>query len=392
MSGNNKAAPENLPTADSPVESSQDKSSASRSQKRQSVDYKQAGRTEDIKPPKFNQAVSTKAAWLGLVLFFIGIVLGGAVGWALFANMSPAVMEPQPSAGPQEPSEPQEPQEPQLTPAQQRDQERQQELTDLRLALELYKNQAGRYPVSPEVSRSLDSDYALNVLVEQGHIDSIPADPLRQELNYYYGYQSENGQTYRLSAVAESPDTPCRQIRENLCIIEYGPEGLLNQAEPGSAESADKELGITNQEEIDTSDSSSKALATEDWKTYTNEEYGFQFRYPASWQEDKLAELLQAYKLTQAGTTVMSIVPAVVEGESNLLEGTYCADNLGEDPQRCEKLNTADGQPIVIDWIPFEDNLAIAVIDGRVHLIFKLPTSENKQLFRQLLSTFEFTQ
>jgi len=38
--------------------------------------------------------------------------------------------------------------------------------------------------------------------------------------------------------------------------------------------------------DIDTSDSSSTALATEDWLTYRNEEYGFEVRYPEGWGDN----------------------------------------------------------------------------------------------------------
>ncbi len=215
-------------------------------------------------PPKASAGVSNKAIWIGLFLFVVGIIAGGAVGWNLFISQGdggngPVVQDPQndqddqnqdtngdaPGGQDQEPGGQDQEPDKQLTPAQQRDQERVSEMADLRIALELYKDRNGSYPVSDGISRSIDQDYALSVLVEEGHIDSIPSDPLRVDQNYYYGYESENGENYRLSAVAESSETPCRQIREDLCIIEYGPSGLLNQDTSNKTQDTKSESGTS---------------------------------------------------------------------------------------------------------------------------------------------------
>jgi hypothetical protein len=180
--------------------------------------------------------LSNRAVWWGLVLFVIGIALGGAVGWVILAPETnifpPPVVEPGPEPEPEpEPV----PVEPALTPAQERDQRRLEDLEDLRLALTLYREENGSYPVSLGISRSTDgADFALSVLVEGGFIGLIPQDPLKDERGYYYGYQSQDGQDYILSSVAEAVDsTPCRQIRADLCIIEISSSGNLQSAGPG---------------------------------------------------------------------------------------------------------------------------------------------------------------
>lgn len=182
--------------------------------------------------------LSNRAVWWGLVLFVIGIVLGGAVGWVILAPETnippPSIVEPGPEPEPEPEPEPS-PVEPALSPAQERDQRRLEDLEDLRLALTLYREENGSYPVSLEISRSTDgADFALDLLVEGGFIGLIPQDPLKDEKGYYYGYQSGDGQDYVLSSVAEAVgSTPCRQIRADLCVIMIGPNGNLQPAGPG---------------------------------------------------------------------------------------------------------------------------------------------------------------
>lgn len=81
---------------------------------------------------------------------------------------------------------------------------RQSDLKNLQEALEKYFLKNQKYPVSKIVIKTQDPDNALSALVPD-FIAKLPQDPAGSDK--YYGYKSEDGKTYELSAVFDSaPD------------------------------------------------------------------------------------------------------------------------------------------------------------------------------------------
>jgi hypothetical protein len=77
---------------------------------------------------------------------------------------------------------------------------RKTDLINLKTALKKYYNAKQSYPTSITLSKTSDPDSPLKVLVPD-FIASLPIDPLSP--NNYYGYKSEDGKTFEITAVLE---------------------------------------------------------------------------------------------------------------------------------------------------------------------------------------------
>lgn len=132
---------------------------------------------------------------------------------------------------------------------------------------------------------------------------------------------------------------------------------------------------------------------TSNWKTYTNNEQAYQFKYPEDWMVG--ADESRPFTLIQsAGELEWSLVVNYTSKDQLGLMGiTYCGDHL-EDKARCERFKISDLITAGIDWGEGLGNNAYATIGhpqgGVVSFDLKPVSPENKQLFYKILSTFKF--
>lgn len=90
-----------------------------------------------------------------------------------------------------------------------RDQERKADLAKIKEALGKYYTDKKAYPVSP-TSIAINRDELLTKeLVKNDYLKELPSDPMAEkDLGYYYGYRSEDGQSFELTCLLENKDDP----------------------------------------------------------------------------------------------------------------------------------------------------------------------------------------
>ena len=121
---------------------------------------------------------------------------------------------------------------------------------------------------------------------------------------------------------------------------------------------------------------------TSSWKTYRNEQHGFEFRYPTDWSVE--ADTFKNIK----GQVVISISSA----NSANIGISYCgAQSISKIPdKRCEFLSVGGGG-IEIDW--GFNNTVVASFDVSTSAYFLTFYKDfvKKEIIQQILSTFKFT-
>ncbi len=113
------------------------------------------------------------------------------------------------------------------------------------------------------------------------------------------------------------------------------------------------------------------------WKTYRNEEYGFEVRYPSGWSANDFGSPIQ---FQEKGITIVSLTL----GDLSVMGVTYCG--AYPDDERCERLLNG----VMIDW--GTDTPTALIAKDSVGYFFTLHSTEGeeKNVFRNFLSTFKF--
>lgn len=124
---------------------------------------------------------------------------------------------------------------------------------------------------------------------------------------------------------------------------------------------------------------------TADWKTYKNEEHGFEFKYPSTWSFSDNSPFISnsSYKL---------IVRYISQEEFLTPVPSFCTVNPESD--RCQIADTYNkNQTANIDWTSGDGNTFITIYSsgkGTVELFVTEFADSNKPIILQILSTFRF--
>jgi hypothetical protein len=152
--------------------------------------------------------------------------------------------------------------------------------------------------------------------------------------------------------------------------------------------------------------------ATAGWKTYTNSDYGFSFRYPQS-LDSNIGGIAGPYTGTSSPVTSLSDSRTIREGTDAAFDGlnvyvvsdmkiasfddyitqeqTAMIQSVNAFMQGAEKIKFSNGQALVTNsrgyyYLPFPDNKKVLVI------VYIQANDSFKTIFNQILSTFKFTE
>lgn len=143
---------------------------------------------------------------------------------------------------------------------------------------------------------------------------------------------------------------------------------------------------------------------TADWKTYTNEKYGYSFKYPKGWivasyskdEDVVLSDQPGGHWLfgvrVSSNTDNLSLETIANKEADKRVKAT--GENLSKADISSLKLGGLEAKQIVVSPVGDYGNTEVVSIKGKN--IIEIPgdtsTQENKNIFEGILSTFQFTK
>ena len=132
------------------------------------------------------------------------------------------------------------------------------------------------------------------------------------------------------------------------------------------------------------------------WKIFQDNRFAFQFEYPSEWSVLNKLDDPYGVDFWLAEGNMATVIMDIASGINLSLIGvSYC----GAYPQdkRCESLKTESGSQVIIDWgVSGKANawFMFSSQDGTYGVSFTLHkiNSDNKIIFKKVLSTFKFVR
>ncbi len=143
----------------------------------------------------------------------------------------------------------------------------------------------------------------------------------------------------------------------------------------------------------------SSDVDTSDWLTYTNDEYGFSFKYPSSISNDKSYILTSNFNTTDTYTLAQLSQQTIYPGQvfsvnvtsnavDTVIDQIIKSDGAGTKTQSITTLNDKSVHQININGVEGNNTLYIYTTNDKTILV---SVPDNKD-FNQVLSTFTFTK
>jgi hypothetical protein len=136
-------------------------------------------------------------------------------------------------------------------------------------------------------------------------------------------------------------------------------------------------------------------LATKGWKTYTNAQYGFEFKYPENWQlweMNKVSGLVRIYPNSKSEQAINKTISLTDEITFSVADSLY-----GGETQQVNIGDTVWLSAITSDVPPYCDGCTekvlsyISAINNNKYIGVSTGIS-NKEVLLKILSTFKFTK
>lgn len=135
---------------------------------------------------------------------------------------------------------------------------------------------------------------------------------------------------------------------------------------------------------------------TANWKTYTNKQLKYEFKYPTDWNETQSELNSGVFGIQHSKDGEMWVIVAgyISKAQLSVSGVTYCGA-YSEDKARCESKTINGNLRVGIDWGTEVDHKAYAHAahpnGGIVTFTLEPVIPETKSIFNQILSTFKFT-
>lgn len=131
--------------------------------------------------------------------------------------------------------------------------------------------------------------------------------------------------------------------------------------------------------------SNDSAIDISDWKTYVYHNNLWTFRYPKEWT-------LYDSKTPQLKDNEVETIVSFTSADLRVISISFCASN--PENERCERVKIKNNIEVIIDW-GVDGTTTVLVpytVDAGIFITLHKVDLSTQQLFRQLLSTFEFIE